>query len=320
MGFGFFLFIPSKLHTARVSLNCFVGRRMSKIAFIYQIPTTENKREMFVNFFTAHRSPLRIFLLNFSYFLFSVACSHSSSPKDDPSNNNKSKKISNLFQVWYNESFVLVRSNDTFHWVRKGREAGALENRSKKCLWLINRPNDGLVFFFATVRYPLHDYFYCCRPRWHNDHIEVCISIEFNRIWSNFTVIFYGWEILCTLFDVILETPNNGQWTSKIHVKWHEIRTNERTHTVHTLTISISISISILMGCERWDKRQVYCNSQCTIVWNFNSTHRLFNESSKEKTQQQQSDSKKHTENISKNKCSPIYRCTVQSISRNPFS
>lgn len=72
-------------------------------------------------------------------------------------------------------------------------------------------------------------------------------SMHINRIWSNFTVIFYGWEI-CTLFDAILETVNNGQWTLKIHVKWQEIWTN-----AHTLTISISI----LMGCERWDKRQV---------------------------------------------------------------
>lgn len=73
----------------------------------------------------------------------------------------------------------------------------------------------------------------------------------------------------------------NGQWTLEIHVV---VWANAHTHLLST-----DINGVWEMGKKG---KYIYCQSQCTIAWNFNSPHRLLNKFEKKK-QQQQPNSKK---------------------------
>lgn len=65
-----------------------------------------------------------------------------------------SKKISNLYQVWYNESLNLCVwrervDSDTFHWFSFSKKKKK-SRIGKRNLWLIIQANDRLAFFLCS--------------------------------------------------------------------------------------------------------------------------------------------------------------------------
>lgn len=149
MVFGFFLlalspslfmFLSHRNCIAWVSLNCFVGQRMSKIAFIYQKkkenyqPLTKETRELFGNFVYGSSKSTLGFLFNFS-----CCCSRLLTLSSSAKATTNQRNCPILYQVWYNESLVLVwKKNPTIttH-STEYKEKNEEKIGATKILWLI---------------------------------------------------------------------------------------------------------------------------------------------------------------------------------------
>lgn len=83
---------------------------------------------------------------------------------------------------------------------------------------------------------------------------RTCIS----KVWSNFTVIFYGWEMF--VFDV------TGQWTLKIHVMCDRTQcTDGRQNGRNECTIASNFNSTTSMGREWRHKKHISKNKWSPI-------------------------------------------------------
>lgn len=211
--FGFFslVSIPSKLYSMSIielfrwskdEQNCFYLQRKNS--------TPQTDKKCLRIFFMAHRSPLYFFSLYLPIFFSRLLTLSLSRAHQRTASNNKSKKISDLYQVWYNEPLVLVCKkisyyNDTFHWFwvkRRRREKKHSRIGLENFLWLMKYSQ--MIDWYSFFCYYYYYYWFCCYPmaQWPHGSKHINGLIEFHR--------HFWW--LRDVYAIWCRTLDNGHW------------------------------------------------------------------------------------------------------------